>query len=59
MEQMFPESGRGLTEWRETRDLLLFRIYEELHDWLKAQKPKDEIQEEIAEEEIILTEEEE
>ena len=24
--------------WRETRDLLLFRIYEQLHGWLTEQE---------------------
>ena len=34
VEQLFPEGNLG---WRETQDLLLFRIYERLHPWLKAQ----------------------
>ncbi len=36
MEYLFPASDNlNLTPWRETRDLLLFRIYEQLHDWLQ------------------------
>ena len=36
MEHLFPESDAlELTPWRETRDLLLFRIYEQLHSWLQ------------------------
>ena len=36
MEYLFPASDNlNLTPWRETRDLLLFRIYETLHDWLQ------------------------
>lgn len=31
MEDLFPEGNLG---WRETQDLLLFRIYENLHNWL-------------------------
>ena len=38
MEHLFPASDSfAATPWRETRDLLLFRIYEQLHDWLKEQ----------------------
>ena len=38
MEYLFPASTNfDATPWRETRDLLLFRIYEQLHDWLKEQ----------------------
>lgn len=32
---LFPESADQMTLWRETRDLLVFRIYEQLHNWLK------------------------
>ena len=33
---LFPESEDfTATPWRETRDLLLFRIYERLHNWLQ------------------------
>ena len=36
MEHLFPESEDfSTTPWRETRDLLLFRIYEQLHNWLQ------------------------
>lgn len=34
VEHLFPESQDRATFWRETRDLLVFRIYEKLHDWL-------------------------
>ena len=35
MEYLFPASDNlDLTPWRETRDLILFRIYEKLHKWL-------------------------
>ena len=38
MEHLFPASDNfAATPWRETRDLLLFRIYEQLHNWLKEQ----------------------
>ena len=38
MEHLFPASDNlDLTPWRETRDLLLFRIYEQLHNWLQDQ----------------------
>ncbi len=38
MEYLFPPSDNfNATPWRETRDLLLFRIYETLHDWLQTQ----------------------
>ena len=38
MEYLFPASDSfTATPWRETRDLLLFRIYEQLHNWLKEQ----------------------
>ena len=38
MEYLFPASNNlNLTPWRETRDLLLFRIYEQLHNWLQEQ----------------------
>ena len=43
MEYLFPASDNlDLTPWRETRDLLLFRIYETLHDWLLEQKFDDD-----------------
>ena len=35
---LFPASADfAATPWRETKDLLLFRIYERLHDWLQEQ----------------------
>ncbi len=38
MEHLFPTSPNfDATPWRETRDLLLFRIYETLHEWLQEQ----------------------
>ena len=38
MEYLFPASDHfDATPWRETRDLILFRIYETLHDWLQEQ----------------------
>lgn len=38
MEYLFPASDNlNLTPWRETRDLILFRIYEQLHNWLQEQ----------------------
>ena len=36
VEHLFPEhEDFTATPWRETRDLLLFRIYEQLHTWLQ------------------------
>ena len=36
MEHLFPESeDSSATKFGETRDLLLFRIYERLHNWLQ------------------------
>ncbi len=38
VEHLFPEiDDFAATPWRETRDLLLFRIYEMLHNWLQEQ----------------------
>ena len=38
MEYLFPASDTfAATPWRETRDLLLFRVYEQLHNWLQEQ----------------------
>ena len=34
VEHLFPVSADQTTFWREPRDLLVFRIYETLHDWL-------------------------
>lgn len=57
MEDLFPEGNMG---WRETQDLLLFRIYENLHNWLVGQDDlKSELisSEEEDEEETGLSEE--
>ncbi len=36
VEHLFPASDNfTATPWRETRDLLLFRVYEQLHNWLQ------------------------
>ena len=35
VDHLFPDTGGEFREWRETRDLLVFRIYETLHDWLR------------------------
>ena len=43
---LFPE---GNMTWRETQDLLLFRIYENLHDWLI----ENQYVEEVTEDEIL------
>ena len=37
---LFPEGNKT---WRETQDLLLFRIYENLHDWLIENTAVEEI----------------
>ncbi|KKG13761.1 CRISPR-associated protein [Methanosarcina sp. 2.H.T.1A.6] len=55
MEDLFPEGNMG---WKETQDLLLFRIYENLHNWLVGQ---DALKSELIsseEEETELSEEE-
>jgi len=43
VEQLFPDGALG---WKETQDLILFRIYEELHPWLLKEgivaKPEEE-----------------
>ncbi len=36
IQYLFPTSD-NMTFWTETRDLLLFRLYEQLHDWLQTQ----------------------
>ncbi len=43
IEHLFPASADQTTFWRETRDLLVFRIYEKLHDWLVASGFADDI----------------
>jgi CRISPR-associated protein Cst1 len=45
VEHLFPETAGELTVWRETRDLLLFRIYETLHDWLRARELPEVVEE--------------
>jgi CRISPR-associated protein Cst1 len=47
---LFPDGNLG---WRETQDLLLFRLYENLHDWLVEQK---EGIEELTVEETVVEE---
>ncbi len=47
LNDLFPE---GALTWKETRDILLFRIYEKLSDYLKEKK---EIMEEIKENEEV------
>ena len=37
-EQLIHSISDNITFWRETRDLLLFRIYEKLHSWLTEQE---------------------
>jgi CRISPR-associated protein Cst1 len=54
MEDLFPE---GVLGWRETQDLLLFRIYENLHNWLVEQDAlKSQLINEEEETEISLEE---
>ncbi len=48
MEDLFPEGNMG---WRETQDLLLFRIYENLHNWF--------VEQDALKSELISSEEEE
>ena len=50
VEYIFPETSSEFTEWSETRDLVVFRIYEKLHNWL-SNRELPEIEEEEAEEE--------
>ncbi len=38
IEQLTHSIDDNVTFWRETRDLLLFRIYEKLHSWLTEQE---------------------
>lgn len=47
---LFPDGNLG---WRETQDILLFGIYENLHEWLAAQK---DLVEELSDEEEIKME---
>ena len=46
VEHLFPESPGQATFWRETRDLLVFRIYETLHDWLVTSGFADDVDDE-------------
>lgn len=46
VKELFPD---GNMTWRETQDLLLFRIYENLHEWLI----ENEYVEEISEDELL------
>ena len=47
---LFPE---GNLTWRETQDLLLFRIYENLNEWLVENNYIDEVsEEELLEEDL-------
>lgn len=46
VEDLFPEGAMG---WNETRDILLFRIYENLHGWLISRK---DVKENVIEEEM-------
>lgn len=47
---LFPYSEDGISPWNETRYLLLFRIYELLHEWLKDSEIIEEIfQDELSE----------
>ena len=46
---LFPE---GNLTWRETQDLILFRIYEKLQPWILQQGNQDELKIQDPEEEI-------
>lgn len=46
VEHLFPESPDQATFWRETRDLIVFRIYETLHDWLVTSGFADDLDDE-------------
>ena len=50
VEYLFPETGGEFREWTETRDLLIFRIYETLHDWLR-ERELPEVEEETGQDE--------
>jgi CRISPR-associated protein Cst1 len=43
VDQLFPDGALG---WKETQDLILFRIYEKLHSWLIQQGVAEELKEE-------------
>ena len=58
MEYLFPASDNlNLTPWRETRDLLLFRIYEQLHNWLQEQGYVDYDEDSISDTDPITNDE--
>ena len=46
IEHLFPVSAEKATFWRETRDLLVFRIYEILHEWLVTSGFADDVDDE-------------
>ena len=46
VEALFPE---GAMNWRETQDLLLFRLYEILHEWLISEGVVEMVEEEAEE----------
>jgi len=52
IQHLFPETEGQFTEWTETRDLLLFRIYETLHDWLRERELPDIVEESEEETEV-------
>ena len=43
VDRLFPDGALG---WKETQDLILFRIYERLHSWLIQQGVAEELREE-------------
>lgn len=43
---LFPDEDDNFTRWSETRDLLVFRIYEKLHCWLRDKGLVDEADDE-------------
>lgn len=47
VQELFPEGALG---WRETRDIILFRLYEVLHEYLQSKKEIPEIIEDTEEE---------
>jgi len=50
VKNLFPE---GNLTWRETQDLILFRIYEVLHDWIIQQGVSEELIVNEDEEEVV------
>lgn len=53
-ETLFPE---GWKDWKEVKLIILFRIYEKLHDWIVSQKSPEEIEKDI--DEIVRMKEDE